>query len=214
MILQKKSGLMLSRIYIRIFQRIRLLLFYPIRRWQFLSFGAKSNIFTPNCKIVNRKHISIGDRTVIGKFARIEPVCVYAGKKYNPLIEIGNEVCINQNFHCTCAQSIIIGDGTSITANCGIFDIIHPYENIHLNPRLAQIKVEPVKIGRDCLIGMNSEILPGTNLGDHCVVGANSVVSGTWPERTVLVGSPAKAIKRYNPMTSLWERTPANGSPK
>lgn len=136
----------------------------------------------------------------------------YITESFNPLIRIGKNVCINQNFHCTCAESVIIGDGTSVTANCGIFDIIHPYENIDINPRLSKIKVSPVVIGKDCLIGMNSVIMPGTKLGNHCVVGANSVESGSWPDFTVLVGSPAKAIKRYNPQSMHWERTNPDGS--
>ena len=67
------------------------------------------------------------------------------GGIFNPAIIIGDNVVINQNFHCTCANSIIIGDGTSITANCGVFDIIHPYDNITINPRDAEIKSVPIK---------------------------------------------------------------------
>ena len=99
-----------------------------------------------------------------------------------------------------------MGGGTSVTANCGIFDIIHPYEDVHVNPREARIKTKPVIIGESCLIGMNSVILPGTHLGSHCVVGANSTVSGIFPDYCVIAGSPAKVIKRYNFETKCWER--------
>lgn len=184
----------------------------PIRNRLFYSLGKDVIIKYPACRIAHKRHISIGDKTVIGKFARIEPVVNYAFEKFDPLIEIGAGVCINQNFHCTCARSVIIGDGTSITANCGVFDIIHPYEDIAINPRHAKIQIKPVVIGKNCLIGMNSVILPGTTLGNHCVVGANSVVSGSWPDNTVLVGSPAKVIKRYNFETQRWERTNPDGS--
>ena len=126
------------------------------------------------------------------------------GGKFNPSIKIGNCVAINQNFHCTCAESVEIGDGTSITANCGVFDIIHPYKDINRNPRKAKIETKPLKIGKDCLIGMNSVILPGTVLGNHVVVGANSTVKGTFPDYCVIAGSPARIIKKYDFETKEW----------
>lgn len=127
---------------------------------------------------------------------------------------IGANVVINQNFHCTCAELITIGDGTSITANCGVFDIIHPYDDIKTNPRKAMIKTNPISIGNNCLIGMNSVILPGSHIGDHCVVGANSTVSGFFPDYCVIVGSPAYIIKKYDFSTGLWRRTDKHGNYK
>lgn len=167
---------------------------------------------SPTCRISGKKHISVGSCTFIGKNARIEAVTQYASKAYNPRIVIGDNVCINQNFHCTCARFVSIGDGTSITANCGIFDITHPYEDICINPREAEIKACPIKIGKDCLIGMNSVILPGTELGNHCVVGANSVVSGHFSDYSVIVGAPAKIIKRYDFTTQTWRKTDPQGN--
>lgn len=189
--------------------------FYNFFKWEshcFREFGYKSNIRNPRCSITNKKSIEIGDYTYIDKFARIDPVIRWNQQRFTPLIKIGSKVLINQNFHCTCAESIIIGDRTAITANCSVFDIIHPYENIQLSPATSDIIVDPVKIGNDCIIGMNSVIMPGTVLGIHCVVGANSVVKGIFPDYSVIVGSPAKIIKRYNPKVGKWEKTNPDGS--
>lgn len=87
-----------------------------------------------------------------------------------------------------------------------MFDIIHPYSDVSKNPRNAMIETKPITIGKDCLVGMNSVILPGTVLGDHCVVGANSTVSGSFPDYCVLAGSPAKIIKRYDFETKEWTK--------
>lgn len=157
-------------------------------------------------RIVGGNSIVVGDYCSFGNNLRIEAIQKYGGGTFHPTITIGNKVVINQNFHCTCASSIIIGDGTSITANCGIFDIIHPYEDISVNPRETQIQTKPIQIGKNCLIGMNSVILPGTQLGDHCVVGANSTVSGQFPDNCVLVGSPARIIKIFDMTQKRWVR--------
>lgn len=47
---------------------------------------------------------------------------------------------INQNFHCICAESVFIGEGTSITANCAVFDIVHPNQDINVNLRILILK--------------------------------------------------------------------------
>lgn len=191
--------------------RVRLFLYKKIDSSNWGAFGKHSCIKLPFCKIEGKRNIKIGNNCIIEKNARIEAIISYAGGQYSPTIIIEDNVCINQNFHCTCADSIIIGSGTSITANCGIFDIIHPYEDITINPREAKIKVKPIRIGKDCLVGMNSVILPGTILGNHCVVGANSVVLGIFPDYSVLAGSPAKVIKRYDLSTHIWRKTNPQG---
>ena len=53
---------------------------------------------------------------------------------------------------------------------------------------------------------MNTVILPGTQMGNHCVVGATSTVSGVFPDNCVIVGSPAKIIKRYDKGSNKWLR--------
>lgn len=191
--------------------RIYLYLFKKIDKHNWANFGTHSYVMLPTCRITGKKHINLGDFCVIEKNARIEAIESYAGIKYRPNIIIEDNVLINQNFHCTCANSITIGAGTSITANCGIFDIIHPYEDITINPRDAQIKTKPIKIGKNCLIGMNSVILPGSILGNHCIVGANSIVSGVIPDYSVVAGSPAKIIKRYDFFTQTWRKTNSKG---
>lgn len=42
-------------------------------------------------------------------------------------------------------------------------------------------KVKDIHVGRNCFIGARSFILPGTVLGDNCIVGAGSVVRGNYP---------------------------------
>lgn len=93
--------------------------------------------------------------------------------------------------------SVEIGDETLIGANCKIVDNdFHPLEPAKRAANLpADIKKRPIKIGARCFIGMNCLILKGTTLGDECIVGAGSVVSGTFPAGSVIAGNPAKIIR-------------------
>ncbi len=94
-------------------------------------------------------------------------------------------------------NKIEIGDHTQIGGNVKILDNdFHPLE---AKARREDIKEEirsaPISIGKDCFIGVNAIILKGTVLGDRCVVGAGAVVSGSFPEGSVIAGNPAKVIK-------------------
>ena len=52
-----------------------------------------------------------------------------------------------------------------------------------------------VKIGNDVWIGANAFIMPGTILGDKCIVSAHSVVGARqYPSGTILAGHPARKI--------------------
>lgn len=50
------------------------------------------------------------------------------------------------------------------------------------------------KIGKNCFIGANSIILMGAQIGDNVIVGAGSVVHGTFPDNVVIAGNPARII--------------------
>lgn len=50
-------------------------------------------------------------------------------------------------------------------------------------------------IGKDCIIGVRSIILPGVKIGDSSVVGAGSVVTKDIPDHCVVAGNPAIVIR-------------------
>jgi acetyltransferase-like isoleucine patch superfamily enzyme len=162
-------------------------------------------LITPRC-------ISLGKNVYIKKGARIEGVSQFLNNNFNPSINIEDDVSIEQNLHLTCANKIQIGKNTAIASNVTITDINHPYTDINLAPERQPIEVTFVKIGEDCKIYNNVVILPSSIIGKHTIIGANSVVMGkTYPDFCVLVGAPAKIIKRYNFDTKNWQKTNADG---
>ena len=119
-------------------------------------------------------------------------------------LHIGKNVGIGQNLHITCAGRLTIGEGTAITNNVTITDIVHPYHDLEVPVSQQPIQVLHTAIGKNCFIGSNVSIQPGTSLGDHCIVGSNSVVRGSFPSYSVLAGAPARVIKRYDTKLLKW----------
>lgn len=145
-------------------------------------------------------------RVSIGKRVRIFPGSRFEVHGNDGSIEIKDNVGIGQNFHITSAGELVIGAGTVITGNVFITNIIHDYTDIKLPVLEQKIIVRSTIIGENCFIGFAAAIQAGTKLGNHCIVGANSVVSGEFPDYSVIAGVPARVIKRFNMNTGEWER--------
>lgn len=101
-------------------------------------------------------------------------------------------------------NGIAIGDYTQISQNVAILSANH--DPLHLPRHLSS---RPIRIGRYCLLGFGCVILPGVELGDYTIVGANSVVRHSVPEGyAVLAGAPAKVVRWLKPSSEPDFRSP------
>ncbi|WP_315054479.1 acyltransferase [Chryseobacterium indoltheticum] len=187
--------------------KLKTILWY---RLFFKSIGKNCVIFSPT--ILTPESIILGNNVSIGWRARIEGVKQYQSEKFNPKIILSDGVSIQQNIHLTCADSIQIGKNTAIAANVSITDIHHPYDDINIPIEQQNIKTKPVFIGENCKIYNNAVIMQGTKIGKHCTIAANSIVSGDFQDFCVIVGAPAKTVKRYSFEKQAWLKTDANGN--
>lgn len=79
-----------------------------------------------------------------------------------------------------------------------ITDCDHEYRNIDIpviDQEIVQ-KDQKVSIGGGSYVGINAVIVGNVKIGEHCVIGANSVVTHDIPDYSVAVGCPAKVIKK------------------
>lgn len=165
----------------------------------FQKVGFKSYIGKP-LFVAGVRRISIGSRTRIFPGMRIE--AIGTGR-----ISIGNNTVIEQNAHIiSMDQELIIGDDVTIAPNVFITNVNHAYEDIHKSVMDQGYKILKTGIGNGCFIGFGATIQSGTILGNHCIVGSNSVVKGVFPDNCVIVGSPAKIIKVYDKERKCWKK--------
>lgn len=120
------------------------------------------------------------------------------GVEFKPEFQIGKNVSIQQNCHFTCANRIVIGEGTCILPQVLITDIDHIKEKGRsLND--TGIRVGEINIGSNCVIGMGARIMANgkhINIGDDVIIGANAVVTKDIPSNSIAVGIPAKIKSR------------------
>lgn len=169
-----------------------------VYKFAFARFGFYSYIGKPIFLMGVRKFF-FGRRVRI--FPGLRAECHGKGRLF-----IHDNVSIGQGFHVTCLGDIHIGAGSHITGYVSVTDIEHEYFRVGIPVFDQPMTRRETKIGRNCFIGMGARIQAGSVLGDGCVVGANSVVRGTFPAYSVIVGSPARVVKRYNSVSGEWER--------
>lgn len=61
-------------------------------------------------------------------------------------------------------------------------------------PFFNKITYNSVSIGENSFIGARVVILPGTQIGKLCIIGAGAVVKGDIPDYSVVVGNPCRII--------------------
>jgi carbonic anhydrase/acetyltransferase-like protein (isoleucine patch superfamily) len=152
-------------------------------------------------------------------------MAIYEFKGFKPVIKpssfihpqasvIGN-VIIGENIYVGPGASIrgdwgqiIIEDGCNIQENCTIH--MFPGTTVHLK-KGAHVGhgaiIHGAVLEENCLIGMNSVIMDDAVIGKESIIGALTFVSANTiiPERSLVVGNPAKIIKPVSDEMIAWK---------
>jgi acetyltransferase-like isoleucine patch superfamily enzyme len=148
--------------------------------------------------IFNEHYIHIGTNTLIGPDISLSAGMVPGQECItNPVVSIGDRCLIGRGSGIVGHFSIEIGDDVWTGHNVYITDQNHGYEDVSLPISQQSQPERAVKIGNGSWLGYGSVVLPGVTIGEHCVIGANSVVTRDVPSYSVAVGVPARVIKRF-----------------
>jgi acetyltransferase-like isoleucine patch superfamily enzyme len=147
----------------------------------------------PGLHVTGRAAIDLGPRVVIQRGAAL-----YARPGSRLLISdgcrIGSDVVISV------AESVTLGPDVLLAPRCYISDHNHQFSNPGV-PVIHQGMTTPaaVTIGDGCWLGINVCVLAGVTLGRNCVVAANSVVTSSFPDGSVIGGAPARLLRSLTP---------------
>ena len=143
---------------------------------------------------LSREGVSIGDGVVIGRNTRIE--CTGGLQSIGKGVRIGNRTTFGNDCMFGAAGGIEIGDDVVAGQFIRFHSENHNYNDISKLIRNQGVSHKGIKVGNNCWIGAGVVFLDGAELGDGCVVGTNAVVTKNFPENSVIVGVPAKIIKK------------------
>lgn len=180
---------------------------------RFAYFGENAKILPPY-RILNPQNLVVGDRTAIREgchinaFRDLSFLMDYiapefrgdfdpADYRYDSKIVLGREIQIGRFVFMSCTSSITLEDNVLFSERIFVGDNNHSFSHPHV-PIMQQPNKpgSPIVIGRGTWVGVGSAILAGTRTGKNCVVGANSVCKGEFPDHSVIGPEPAKLLYR------------------
>ena len=92
---------------------------------------------------------------------------------------------------------ITIEDNVTISHNVMIFTHANPTANLYLKKKYPR-RVEPILIKKGAVINPGSIILTGVTIGESSIVSVGSVVTENVPDKTIVVGNPARVVKKID----------------
>ncbi len=144
-----------------------------IRYWyykrKFFAYGQDSLIHE-GCVIYFPELIKIGSRSSIGRYTELNP---------GP----GEAPCL------------IVGDDTWLGPYSFFRTANHRFDKLDELFIKQGHEEGKIVLGNDIWGGAHCIYLAGTEIGDHCVIAAGSVVSGKIPPYSIVGGNPARVIR-------------------
>lgn len=172
-------------------------------------------------RICEARHIHIGDDVNIGPSSLLIAQSSYPSdmmrspdghqrvQQFAPKIVIGHRVTATGTLTLSAVNSVVIEDDVMIAANVFIADHTHGYDDANRPYKFQPLShIAPVVIKRGCWLGQNAVIMPGVTIGELAIVGANSVVTKDVPPRSIVVGAPARRVKRWDEEGQQWVPVP------
>lgn len=115
-----------------------------------------------------------------------------AAKYYAPWnLECGSRVCIGPGAEIYNKAKVTIGSNVVISQGAYICTASHD-----ISSPTMDLVLKPITIGSNVWIAAKATILPGVTIGEGAVVGACAVVAKDVPPWSVVVGNPARVVKK------------------
>lgn len=141
------------------------------------------NVFFSLGVAITAEELVIGDNTHIGYQALITGKKISIGKNCN----INNRAFIEAYY-----APVIIEDNITIAGSA----MISSHDGSFMNVLGKEMIAKQITLKKQCFIGNNAVILPGITVNEKAIVGAGAVVTKDVEKRTIVVGVPAKEIRR------------------
>ncbi|HTY87893.1 MAG TPA: DapH/DapD/GlmU-related protein [Candidatus Acidoferrum sp.] len=135
--------------------------------------------------------VTIRESTTIGEHCSIGTLSDIQGN-----VKMGKFCRLHSNVHL--AQGSSLGD----------FVFMYPFSVMTNDPYPPSTDIRGGQVGDYTQIGVHAVVLPGIQVGQNCLIGANSVVNRKVPDFSLAMGDPIKVVMDIRKYVALGKGNP------
>jgi acetyltransferase-like isoleucine patch superfamily enzyme len=171
---------------------------------RFGRFGEGSAVVPPAI-VVSPHRIFLGDRVLIHDRAWFSVVEHHNDRTFEPRLTIGDDTVFGRDAYFSCVGHIDIGRNVLAADRVFITDTYHDYRDPH-TAIADQPMADPerVRVGDGAFLGVGTVVLMGVTIGERAYVGAGAVVTKDVPANAVVIGNPARVVRRWDSQRGNW----------
>jgi acetyltransferase-like isoleucine patch superfamily enzyme len=153
----------------------------------------------------------VGDRPFIHPNALVESDSIGAGTRIWAFAHVLPGAAIGEDCnicdHTYIEGDVVIGDRVTIKSGVYLWDGLRVEDDVFIGPQATftndrfprskqPFEASTTILRRGASIGAGAIVLPGVVVGERAMVGAGAVVTGDVPSDVVVVGNPARIVRR------------------
>jgi acetyltransferase-like isoleucine patch superfamily enzyme len=172
-----------------------------VARYRVAHLGAHTHL-DPSVQILGWQQIRIGNHTVISAdtWLNVNERGIDA-----PIITIGNNCFIGRRNFLSAGAFIKIGDYCLTGVDCHFLGSDHIHSSPFVPYSTSGVTSDGIiEIGPNCWLGSSVTVLKNVKIGYGSIVGAAAVVTRDVPPLSIVVGNPARVIRRFDTRQDAW----------
>jgi acetyltransferase-like isoleucine patch superfamily enzyme len=186
-----------------------------VYRWA-LGLGASLALFgrfpsvyiASDVRLIGLGRMRLGANVAIGRGSWLN---VNDRRSPDAALVIGDNCFIGQRNFFSVGRSIVLRDYCLTALNCAFVGSSHCYHDPMSTYMTTGVTLDAdIYVGANCCFGYGSEVIGHVRIGHGCVIGAGASIRENILPFSLVVGNPARVIKRFDFSSMQWVAWPVN----
>jgi acetyltransferase-like isoleucine patch superfamily enzyme len=152
-------------------------------------------------RVIGWRNIEFGRNVAVGTGSWLN---VNARRDAGKTLTFGDNCFIGRNNFISVGKSVSIGPYCLTGESCSFIGATHVADPTRPYRTTGVTAEDEIVVGANCFFGYGASVLGNVRIGHGCIVGAHSFIRADVPPFSIVVGNPARVIKRFDFTSGDW----------